>query len=268
MKAKKSYGTMACTQCGEETPRRHPLQRYCPKCSEERNKVRQKNYSLRRGQADFERGLGEQRAKWQTRGIELSKTERLSLLRSLPEPPNLHWYNRIAVPFTWSGSKNHIFSSTGRGHTFMRDESRYYRALITEKILASVKDPSIIKQNKLWIDIFVQKPTHRGDAANFLDLVCDAIKDAIPLDDRWYSVRSIDWQITKHEPMIYIGLGQEEVDDVQACSCCGRLLTFENFQKNRHAKAGVGRVCKDCMRVDRTRRKKADPAALNEGVFA
>jgi hypothetical protein len=160
------------------------------------------------------------------------------------------------VPFSWSGSKNHIFSKTARGHVFMRSESRAFRYEITQRIRRSVANQRVW-QNKLWVDIFVQKPTHRGDAANFLDLVCDAVKDAIPLDDRWYSIRHIDWQISKSDPRIYIGIGQEDCVDVQACSTCGRLLSFENFGKNRSMASGVGRVCNDCRLAKRRERKEA-----------
>jgi hypothetical protein len=109
-----------------------------------------------------------------------------------------------------------------------------------------------IKQNKLWIDLFVQKPDARGDAVNLVDLVCDALKKAAGVDDRWFSIRHLDWEIVKVNPQIFVGLGQEEVSDVQACSCCGRLLTFDAFGKRKSNKSGIGRVCYECRRsVDR-----------------
>lgn len=255
MKRKRpDFGVMNCTVCGAECARRHHAQKYCPTCSEEANKKRQRKYQLETGRQK----LSVERERWKENGRRLSNAERTSLVRSATSAtfsPDFVWYSRFSIPFSWAGSKNHIFANTGRGHTFMRDDSRYYRALITEKVAEAVKNIHV-RQNKLWIDIYVQKPSHKGDAANFLDLVCDAIKDAIPLDDRWYSVRGIDWQIVKSDPMLYIGIGQDAVHDVQACSCCGRLLTFDHFHKNRGNPNGVARDCRECQTATRAARRQ------------
>ena len=153
----------------------------------------------------------------------------------------------------------------------MRDESRYMRTLLTEEVAKVVPVEKLV-QNKLWIDIYVQKPRQNGDAVNFVDMVCDAVKDAIPLDDRWYSIRSVDWQIVKHEPMIFVGVGQETGINVQACSSCGRLLTFDLFHRHKGLRHGIGRNCRDCMAV-KSHSKKRDRARAsmvfehNIGVF-
>lgn len=261
---KASYGPMNCTDCGGECEKRSPLQKYCRPCSEKHDLIRKKIYHVNAGR----KKLSEEHAGWKETGVEISKKAKLSLVRSMPRLPSLVWYSRVVVPFSRSGSKNHIFSNTRQGHVFMRDQSTAYRLEIRDRIRDAV-DLKDLKQNKLWIDIFVQKPHHRGDAVNFLDLVCDAIKDAIPLDDRWYSVRSIDWEIVKHEPMLFIGLGQEDFEDVQACSTCGRLQAVECFGKNAAAPLGVGRVCNDC-RLTKRRRKQATKEVLKNplGVFS
>jgi len=110
--------------------------------------------------------------------------------------------------------------------------------------------------NKVWVDIFAEKPDQRsGDAINLLDRVADSIKRAIGVDDRWYSVRRIDWSIVKENPRIYIGMGQVDRWDGQVCSHCGRILSIDNFQRSRGTKLGVGRSCKDCSSViDKLRR--------------
>jgi uncharacterized Zn-finger protein len=96
-----------------------------------------------------------------------------------------------------------------------------------------------IYRNKVWIDIFVQKPDHRGDAINFVDLIADAIKVAIGIDDRWFSIRRVDWQIVKENPRIFIGIGQQDLFDSKICSYCGRILPEKNFSKS-------GRECREC----------------------
>jgi hypothetical protein len=257
------YGILVCGDCGETAPKRGAVQRYCSKCSEVRDIARKKLHAETRGKALF----NEKRAQWASNGTEISAGEKLSLMRAMPKPPDLIWHHRVAVPFSWAGSKNHLFATTARGHTFMRDESRYYRAILTDKLRNGMADQPVV-QNKLWIDIFVQKPNHRGDAANFLDMVCDAVKDAIPLDDRWYSIRSIDWQIVKSDPMLYVGIGQDTIENVQACSTCGRLLPFDMFQKNRSTASGVGRVCRECQSVKSARTRQAKRTSIPEkGLF-
>lgn len=250
-RAKGRYGTLICADCGNTDDKRGPKQTYCRPCSDIRDRKRKNVYAVEKGRAKF----NAEHAAWKAKGVEISASEKLPLFKSLPRQPDLVWYHRIAIPFSWSGSKNHIFSTTRSGHTFMRDEARYYRHEISERIRRAF-DVSNLRINKLWLDIYVQKPNHRGDAANFLDIICDAVKDAVPLDDRWYSVSSIDWQIVKKDPMIYVGIGQEDVPNVQACSCCGRLLEFDRFQKNRTAVNGVGRVCRECQAVTRSGKAK------------
>src|SRR5690606_28400186 len=98
---------------------------YCPDCSAAADLKRKQRYALNRGREKLER----KRAEYKSNGIEISKKERKSLVKSLDFSPRLVWYNRVAVPFSWAGSKNHIFTTTRTGHTFLRDESRYYRHL-------------------------------------------------------------------------------------------------------------------------------------------
>lgn len=186
--------------------------------------------------------------------------------------PKMAWYRRIAVEFSWSGSKNHIFANTSRGHVFMRAESSAFRSEITARVREVTEDVQV-RHNKLWLDIFVQKPTHRGDAANFVDMVCDAVKDGLGLDDRWYSIREVDWEITKSDPMLFIGFGQVDDFDIRICSSCGRGLTPDNFQRAANLPLGVGRNCRDCLangkpRSKRSIKQQAEMAAeMKTGIF-
>lgn len=249
-----TYPDMKCEACGSDTPRRSAVQRYCSPCSEMKDLERKSKWHLNNGKRRYD----ETRTKYRDKGVLLTGDVKLDINTSMPPMPVMAWYARVQIPFSWAGSKNRIFANTSRGHVFMRDESRYMRTLLTETV-ANAVDISKLVQNKLWIDIFVQKPRQNGDAVNFVDMVCDAVKDAIPLDDRWYSLRSVDWQIAKHEPMLFVGLGQESDVNVQACSSCGRLLTFDLFQRNRSLPNGIGRNCRDCMAV-KSKSKKRDNA--------
>lgn len=261
-------GTVPCKRCGVAAPKRSAVQKYCLPCSEAADLERKKLHHIKRGKAR----LKEERSKLHGIGAELNSPHILDLETSKPLMPEMAWYSRVSVDFSWSGSKNHIFANTARGHVFMRAESSAFRAEITAALREATRDVTV-RQNKLWLDMFVQKPSHRGDAANFVDLVCDAAKDAIGLDDRWFSLRSVDWQIVKTDPKLFIGVGQEAGEDVRVCSSCGRLLTPDNFQRARNLPLGVGRNCRDCLSAGKKRSKRsiqqqAEMAAeLGIGVF-
>lgn len=254
-------GFLTCAECGERAKKTGPIQLYCKPCSEKRDVARKQKYHVERGRKTFE--IKRERAK--ETGAKFSAASRIALHEWAPSLTRLAWHVRIEMPFSWAGSKNHLFATTTRGHTFLRDEARYYRHEITCRIFEATKDQRIFK-NKLWLDVLVQKPNHRGDAANFVDLICDAVKDAIPLDDRWYAIRSLDWQICKSDPALFIGIGQEELADVQACSACGRLLSYSAFQKNRAAHNGVTRTCKECL-ASNPRDRSVKTRFKLEGVF-
>lgn len=249
-----TFPDMTCELCGCETPRRTAVQKYCKPCSLVKSKERSAKWANTNGKRVYD----ETKTKYRAVGVELNATHKLDIEASTPDMPPMAWYERVGVPFSWAGSKNHIFSNTARGHVYMRHESRYMRTLLTEQVM-DVVDATKLVQNKLWIDIYVQKPKQNGDAVNFVDMVCDAVKDALPLDDRWYSLRSVDWQIVKHEPMLFVGLGQDTDVNVQACSSCGRFLTFDMFQRNRGLPNGIGRNCRDCTAV-KAKSKKRDKA--------
>ena len=164
------------------------------------------------------------------------------------------WMCRVAVPFSYAASKNHIWSMARSGHVYKRQESKRMRGSLT-LMIRSAANGQRIANNKLWIDILVQKPDHKGDAVNVVDLVCDSIKDAIDLDDRWYSIRCLDWEIVKDRPRLFVGIGQSTDEDVQVCSSCGRMLPLDNFTKKRSQKLGVDRNCRACLKDGRARAK-------------
>jgi hypothetical protein len=231
-----------CKLCSSAFSSKHPRHLYCEPCSESQDLKRKRLDSV---QASKNRRKDERRKK----GVEISKLE----TRSLADPPHqpvLNWKVGIVVPFSWSGSKNAIFALRREGHVALRRQATEYRDAIIVSLRSALRGRRI-HQNKLWIDIFVEKSNHKGDAVNFVDLVCDAVKVATALDDRWFCLRSVDWSIAKDEPSLFICIGQEKIEDVQPCSYCGRLLAFEMFNRNCHGRHGISRVCRDCHRKDR-----------------
>jgi hypothetical protein len=164
--------------------------------------------------------------------------------------PGFVWFVRIAIPFDYALSKNKMYGRARTGQVFLRAEGKAMRMLLVNSVRRALCAQRIA-HNKLWIDLFVEKPDHTGDAVNVVDVVCDAIKEAIPLDDRWYAIRRLDWAIEKEDPMLSIGIGQESDRDVQACSTCGRILLFDAFNLNKSTKLGITTECRECLAVKR-----------------
>lgn len=119
------------------------------------------------------------------------------------------WSTAIAFPFDIALSKNRMWRTTvrkGRAVTYIpKDSKEAHNAIATE--LRFHRCP-IIPDTKLWLSLFVEKPDNKSDAFNFLDVVADAVKDGLGLDDRWYSSDFIDWAIQKESPRIFLRVGQ------------------------------------------------------------
>lgn len=175
-------------------------------------------------------------------------SERSSIGWDASAPINLLWMTRVAVPFSFAYSKNAVWRSVGAGHVVLRKESRRARSLLAWNLKRAMGDRRVA-HNRLWLDILVEKPTQRGDAVNVVDVVCDAVQEATGLDDRWYSVRRLDWVVTKHDPRLFVGIGQETDEDVIVCSYCGNILPLTSFGINKRGPFGRSRTCVECSRA-------------------
>ena len=226
-----------CTMCFADFVGPHPRQLYCEACSESQDLKRKRLDTMRKC---VSRRKDERRVK----GLEISARH----ARGMADPPYwplLAWQLRVSVPFSWSGSKNAIYTLRPKGHVALRRESRSYRDALILSLQAGLRGRKIV-HNKLWIYIFVEKNNHRGDAVNFVDMVCDAVKVATQLDDRWFCIRGVDWSVSKNDPNLFVTIGQEQVEDSQICSYCGRLLELSKFAANRHVPTGASRICREC----------------------
>lgn len=245
---KPDFGMMRCEVCQIEITRHSLMQKYCAACSEVKDLERKRVWARDHPAAPENQQRWRERSMSRTRsqGVEISNEARHAI-SWMGDSPDLIWMVRVAFPFDWAMSKNHLLSLAAHGHVHLREESRTTRdSLILQLNTALVGTP--IVQAKLWLDLLVQKPNHKGDAVNVVDFVCDAVKVATGLDDRWYSIRRLDWEIVKTDPKVYIGLGQDTDEQQQVCSYCGRILPFSMFTKNVRGRMGIGRECRDCKR--------------------
>jgi len=60
-----------------------------------------------------------------------------------------------------------------------------------------------------WIAVHVRRRDLRGDPANVLDLVLDAARDAVGVDDRHAKVWQLTWELADEPPSVEVWVGQE-----------------------------------------------------------
>lgn len=233
-----------CLRCGAEVVRLSPNHRYCNVCSQKWATLNHRRRELAR-----------------EAGLQTNKAAKRSIFWCDEPTTGLVWTIRVLVPFSYSASKNYIHQLARSRHVFVNQKSKRKRAEITAAIRNGLQNRKVA-HNKLWIDILVQKPNHRGDAINVVDLICDAVKDAVPVDDRWFCIRRLDWEIVKEDPQLIIGIGQESTEDAQVCSFCGQIKPLDAFNKDKRQALGVGHECRECRRVGRVLRKQASESLL------
>lgn len=138
------------------------------------------------------------------------------VVRAEPEPPPTRpavaWLAQAAVPFGTGGisawSKNRTWRH-GRGNTYLAPAARMRHRLVRDAVARSLGDRRLQPERPFWIAVHVAKPDHRGDAANVLDLVLDAVQAAARVDDRWAALWGLTWSIEPDAPAVTVWLGQE-----------------------------------------------------------
>ena len=249
---------LICEDCGDRVARTGPVQKYCRPCSEKHDLQRKRLWARQHPPSPEQaaRCVRQERRRTELAkeaGFEASEAAANSIAWYAPDGPDLLWLARVAVPFSYAASKNHIYAMRRSGHVALRRESKQMRQAIAVALRAALHCMPVV-HNKVWIDILVQKPNHRGDAVNVVDLVCDATKDAIDgVDDRWFCIRRLDWEIVKDRPRLLVGVGQDSAENCQVCSYCGQIKPLSAFNVARNRPLGVGRECRECRREGRRR---------------
>lgn len=237
MRASLRYAaTVTCGLCGRTVPRTVVGQRYCNPCAARRGDPVKRPRS-HPDIAAANRSAGEKEAF--ARGEEISQAARRGLAWAVDLEPRLRREIGFALPYSGHYSKNGIFAFTKDAqHIALRKEAKSIKNAVAMSAKLSLRGERFF-EGKVWIDILVQKPHHKSDAVNVVDLICDGLKVGIGVDDRWFSIRRLDWEIVKEHPMIYIGAGQDIVEDHRACSYCGQVRPHRHFRSAR-------RMCNDC----------------------
>ena len=264
-----------CQVCGVGVMKRGPGQKYCKSCSEKRDLERKGLWASKHPPNKAQRqsnaiSAQDQVSRARAVGDETNHAQAMNIAWDGRSGPNLIWQVFVSVPFSYAASKNHIYTHRRAGHVTLRRESVAIRDHISLALMEVLQTNKFrVVHNKVWLDILVQKANHKGDAVNFVDLVCDAVKRAIPVDDRWFCIRRVDWQVVRVDPKIFVGVGQESDEDAQVCSYCGQIRSLVQFQKHRGGHLGVGRECKECLSKaarHKTRKKRNELSRRVAGV--
>lgn len=250
------YKKGICEVCGKEIIK-YQHQKYCFECSEKKTLERKLKWAKKHYPAQKDKISKNNKDR---------RTVNMPILKKIGEKTSkkncnnhIHFDNNkqlnpltlliIKTPFTFNLSKNCQSRFGAYGHVYLRKEANMEREKIINKIIASeVK----FVTGKIWISLLIQKPEARGDAINFVDAICDAIKKGIGVDDNWFCIKQVDWEIKKEDPHIYIRIEQENNTPHRACSYCGRILTEDNFSGIKKKT----RECKSCLIKMRRYKKK------------
>lgn len=240
-------GVASCGDCGLEFTTKSATHRYCEGCSQKRSDHRRADWAKRnpRPATKNRDNLAKRRSSIKAFGIEINRQSASGICWISNDPPPPVWSVRFVVPFSGLMSKNAIYSTFGPGHVVLRRQSRAVRDLIEAETRRIANEVAVV-QAKTWIDLLVQKPSHRSDAINVIDLVCDGIKRGLGVDDRWFSIRRLDWELVFDNPQLVIGISQSSLESQQVCSNCGTVRPFSMFGKKKGTPTGLSRVCKSC----------------------
>lgn len=236
-----------CERCGAPAPA-HRWARFCRSCSAERDRERARLWARANPQKRNPVTLSLRTARLRAEGAAVSDSVR-SPITWFADRPTFAPVRilRVSVPFDTSFSKNSIYAVGKGGHIHLRQRQRELREAVTWRVKQHWDGPPW-PNRKTYLDILVQKPNHKSDAINVLDSICDALKVAIGVDDRWFCVSRLDWEIVKRDPLIHIGIAVDGTGDMSVCSYCGRVLVLSAFTANRTMAKGISRKCRECSR--------------------
>jgi len=165
----------------------------------------------------------------------------------------LAWTVAVVLRYDAGWSKNRIWQNDPRGG-HGRHLTTWARARRDE--LAGILRPELARvplvHHRLWLWLHVSKPDHRSDALNCLDLVADAVQEAAGLDDRWFGLGHLGWDVRPGHGVLRLWCGQEAgAVDSNICGRCGDILPLHAFNRNAGARTGRASTCRECSTARR-----------------
>src|SRR5258706_9109239 len=97
----------------------------------------------------------------------------------------------------------------GKRRFFIKPEAKAAEARLEREMCTALKGLRWYNQ-KVYLDIYVYKSRTNTDAINFIDVLADCLKRVIMVDDRWFCIKSLDWELDRVNPRIVLRLYQPE----------------------------------------------------------
>ena len=86
-------------------------------------------------------------------------------------------------------------------------------------------------EGPVGVGIHVSKPSHRCDAVNVVKQVCDAVRDAIGIDDNWFGLDGLSWDVRPPEPALVVRVRQDVTVPCAVCAECGSVVAAAEIRK-------------------------------------
>jgi hypothetical protein len=249
----KIRGVIICQECGKADARRAVLHKFCKECSLERQRKRGNAWTKIHGRPPLSKSWERQRKRKREEFIqkqgEMVSVREAKGAKLLPDRTSSAKTIRIEFPFSGLLSKNalpNIGFRTGKPFIFITEEIHQFRdsiSLMVKEQLGLSKWPT----SKTWIDIAVQKPNNRLDAINIVDTLCDGLKVGLDLDDKWFAIGVLDWELVFVDPKVFVQISTTAVGEQKNCSICGQIKYLEEgFRKHMQTRDGFSGICKAC----------------------
>lgn len=213
---------VVCQSCGVESYRGSKIAKFCLQCALNRipaNKLRCKEKNPEKHTESIKKSATNKRIEMVARGAAIAEMVKPRIYWPADHEIDTYIQCRVKIKYNKNLSKNAAYGISRRGFMYIKPDARQAMDDVKKALRPFANK---FKKAKTWIDIFVEKPHNRGDAINFIDSICDAVKIAIGVDDKFFSIRKVDWKVNKQNPRIFIGISQESDEETFICIYCGR----------------------------------------------
>jgi len=258
------WGFRECEKCKALFEKKAPVQRFCVNCGKWRDKARKIAW-----QREQDRLFGGSAHRRETEGLATSRRvkrkergeaiglKNVKAFSSLPVRSDAKKVIRFEFPNDGYLSKNSLVNMgmvSGKPFTFVRKDIKKRKEAIGLLVMAQLGS-YVWPRSKTFIDIMVQKHMVGSDAINVVDTVCDAIKKGLDVDDEWFCIGTLDWEVVKRDPKIYVQISTFDHEHQKVCGCCWQIKPELQFGKDAQGIHGVHHECLSCTSAFRPKKE-------------
>lgn len=259
---KNGYGSAICRKCEVVFERRSYVHVFCDSCAEWRGR-----YKKARWQKEQDEKFGSsarQQPSSEVRARQLRKKEACSEIglknakgeTALPDRSNAVKAIRIDFPNDGYLSKNSLINIgmvSGKPYPYVRKDIKKRKEVIGFLIRSQLRS-FCWPRSKTFIDIMVQKHMVGTDAINVVDTVCDAIKIGLEVDDEWFCIGMLDWEVVKKDPKVFVQVSTYSTEHQRVCGFCWQIKPYAQFGKHSQNIFGISNQCISCSSFIRPNR--------------